>query len=297
MTFEKRLLLIVNPVAGRKGIQKMIPQIIRIFMDAGYLVTTMVTSEKDEGKDFARKYGSEYDLIVAAGGDGTLNEVVSGLAEGQISVPLGYIPCGSTNVFAEAHGLSADILTAAKDIVHGEVHEVDIGRFGEQIFAGSATFGAFTWMAYTTDQDLKNYLGVGAYVLDGAFDLSKLRPWHIKLTVNGVPHEDDYIFGAISNANSLAGILQYPSGLVDMNDGAFEVLLIKMPRDLAAWQKLLHSIRFRDYSECPLIEISQAQNVWIGNPKGLIWALDGESSGELKTASVSVLRSFIKLKA
>ena len=297
MSSEKRLLLIVNPVAGRKGIQKMIPQVVRVFMDADYIVTTMVTSKKGEAENFAQKYGSEHDLIVAAGGDGTLKEVVSGLAAEKLSLPLGYIPCGSTNVFAAAHGIPTDILTAAKAIAHGELHEVDIGRFGEQFFAGSATFGAFTWMAYSTDQELKNYLGVGAYVLDGAFDLTKLRPWHVKITVNGVPHEDDYIFGAISNTKSLAGILEYPTGLVDLNDGSFEVLLIKMPRDLTDWQKLLHSIRFRDYGECPLIEITQAQNIWVDNPEGLIWALDGENSGETKTAAVSVLHSFLKLKA
>lgn len=297
MKLEKRLLLIANPVAGRKALQKMLPQIIRIFMDAGYLVTAMVTSERGEAKYLAQTYGSEYDLLVAAGGDGTLNEVVCGLADGEISVPLGYIPCGSTNVFAEAHGISADILTAAKAIAHGELREVDVGRFGEQVFAGSATFGAFTWMAYTTDQELKNYLGMGAYVLDGAFDLSKLRPWHVELIINGIHHEDDYIFGAISNTQTLAGVLQYPTGLVDLNDGAFEVLLIKTPRDLADWQKLLRSIRLRDYEDCPLIEISRAQSVRIDNPEGLIWALDGESSGELKTVSVSVLHSFLKLRA
>ncbi len=275
----------------------MIPQIVRIFMDAGYLVTTMVTAEKGEAEIFAKTHAREHELVVAAGGDGTLNEVVSGLVAGKLSIPLGYIPCGSTNVFAEAHGLPTDMLAAARAIAYGTVREVDIGRFGEQVFAGSATFGAFTWMAYTTDQELKNYLGMGAYVLDGAFDLSRLRPWHVKLTLDGVPHEGDYLFGAISNTRSLAGILQYPADLVDLNDGKLEVFLIKMPRDLTDWQKLLHSIRFKDYSDCPLIEIRQAQEFRVDNPEGLIWSLDGVNSGELKAASVTVLHSALSLKA
>lgn len=106
---------------------------------------------------------------------------------------------------------------------------------------------------------------------------------------------EDLLFAIEEKAEYV--ILEYPIGLVDLNDGSFEVLLIKMPRDLTDWQKLLHSIRFRDYGECPLIEITQAQNIWVDNPEGLIWALDGENSGETKTAAVSVLHSFLKLKA
>ena len=266
-------------------------------MDSGYLVTTMVTSKKGEAEYFAGTHAGEHELIVAAGGDGTLNEVVSGLVSEKLSIPLGYIPCGSTNVFAEAHLIPTDMLAAAKAIACGTTREMDIGRFGEQVFAGCATFGAFTWMAYTTDQELKNHLGLGAYVLDGAFDLSRLRPWHVKFTIDGIHCKNDYLFGAISNTRSLTGILQYPADLVDLNDGKMEVLLIKMPRDLIDWQMLLHSIRSKDYSDCPLIEITQAQNIRIDNPKGLIWSLDGENSGSLETASVSILHSALSLKS
>lgn len=293
----KKLLLILNPVAGRKGIQKVVPQIVRIFMNAGYLVTTMVTAEKGEAGSFVRQFGGDHELIVAAGGDGTLNEVVSGLLAEKLTVPVGYIPCGSTNVFAEAHGISSDMLAAAGAIAQGGLREVDLGSFGEQLFASTATFGAFTWMAYTTDQELKNHLGFGAYVLDGAHDLSRLKPWHVRITMNGERFEDDYIFGAISNTPSLAGVLQYPQGLVDMEDGRLEVLLIRSPQSMTDWQKLLRSIRLRDYDASPLIEIGQAESILVENPEGLIWALDGESSGEFQTAQISVLNRALKLKA
>ena len=292
---EKKLLLIVNPVAGKKGIQRMIPQIVRIFMDAGYLVTLMVTSERGEAEQFAKKYGREHDLLVAAGGDGTLNEVVSGTAADAFSVPVGYIPCGSTNVFAQAHGISSDMRAAAEAAANGTVRKIDLGRFGERIFAGSASFGAFTWMAYTTDQELKNYLGFGAYVLDGAHDASKLRPWHVGLSVDGAGYEDDFIFGAISNTPSLAGVLHYPKGLVAVDDGVLEFLLIRSPRNMADLQMLLHSIRTREYSACPLIEIGQGREIIVENPEGLVWALDGESSGTFQTARVSVLHQFLQL--
>ena len=293
---EKKCLLIVNPVAGRKSIQKNIPQIIRIFMDAGYLVTTMVTAVKGEAEALTREYAPSHDLIVAAGGDGTLNEVVDGLLHAGITVPVGYIPCGSTNEFATAQQLPTDSLAAARAIANGGVRSLDLGKFGNQIFCGSAIFGAFSWMGYTTEQDLKNKLGMGAYVLEGAFDPSMLKPWHMKVTVNGVPHEDEYIFGAISNAESLAGILRYPEGYVSLNDGLLEVLLIRMPTNFTEWQQVLHSIYSRELNTCPLIELAQANSVWVDNPDGLFWSLDGESSGAFRTAHVSALPGALKLK-
>ena len=293
---EKKCLLIVNPVAGRKSIQKNIPQIVRIFMDAGYLVTTTVTAAKGEAEMLAREYAASHDLIVAAGGDGTLNEVVVGLAHAGITVPVGYIPCGSTNEFATVQQLPTDSLAAARAIANGGVRSLDLGMFGDHVFCGSAIFGAFSWMAYTTDQELKNRLGMGAYVLDGAFDPSMLKPWHMKITIGGVPHEDEYIFGAISNAESLAGILHYPEGFVVLDDGLLEVLLIRMPKNFTEWQQVLHSIYARQIDACPLIELAQANSVWVDNPDGLLWSLDGESSGAFRTAHVSVLPGALKLK-
>lgn len=293
---EKQLLLIVNPVAGRKTIQKYIPQIVRIFMDAGYLVTTMVTAAKGEAEILAREYAPSHELIVAAGGDGTLSEVIDGMLDSGCSVPVGYIPCGSTNEFAVAQQLPTDILTAARHIVDSGIRTLDLGRFGERVFCGSAIFGAFSWMGYTTDQELKNRLGIGAYVLDGAMDPSMLKPWHMKVTVNGVPREDEYIFGAVSNAESLAGILRFPSGLVSLNDGLLEVLLIRMPQNLLEWQQVIHSVHTREFDACPLIEIAQADNIWVDNPDGLLWSLDGESSGEFRAACVSALPGALQLK-
>ena len=293
---EKRALLIINPVAGRKLVQKQIHQIVRIFMDAGYLVTTMVTSSRGEASEMVRMNGTHHNLIVCAGGDGTLNEVISGLAAENIRVPLGYIPCGSTNEFAEAHGLATDLVTAASNIASNPIVACDIGRFGDRVFASAALFGAFSWMSYTTDQELKNRLGMGAYVLDGVHDLSRLRPYHVTVTTNGVPHEGEYLFGAVSNAPSLAGILQYPNSLVKLDDGLLEVLLIRMPRNLTDWQQLLRSIHLREYQACPLIEIQQAADIWIDNPPDLEWSLDGERSGPFRTAHISPMTGFLQLK-
>ncbi|MBR1457552.1 MAG: YegS/Rv2252/BmrU family lipid kinase, partial [Oscillospiraceae bacterium] len=203
----RRALLIINPVSGKKMILRYIPQVIRIFMDAGYLVTTMVTARRGEATAFARGLGRDYDLICCTGGDGTLNETITGLVAGDLQVPLAYIPCGSTNDFALSRGLSTDIPTAAEQAARGKPTRYDIGRFGDQVFSYVAAFGAFSWLSYTTDQNLKNVLGHTAYILDGIKDLSKIKPLHVKLTVDGSVYEDDYLFGAVCNSTSIAGTL------------------------------------------------------------------------------------------
>lgn len=148
---NKSALLIINPVSGKKQVLKYIPNIIRSLMEGGYAVTVMVTGSRGEATEFAREYGAKYDLVCCTGGDGTLNETLSGLAMADIHVPLGYIPCGSTNDFAMSHNLALDIPTAAENIASGRRTVYDIGKFGSEYFSYVAAFGAFSWLAYTTD--------------------------------------------------------------------------------------------------------------------------------------------------
>ena len=292
---EKKCLLIVNPVAGRKSIQKNIPQIVRLFMDAGYLVTTTVTAAKGEAEMLAREYAASHDLIVAAGGDGTLNEVVVGLAHAGITVPVGYIPCGSTNEFATAQQLPTDSLAAARAIANGGVRSLDLGKFGDHVFCGSAVFGAFSWMAYTTDQELKNLLGMGAYVLDGMRDLSRLKPIHMKFEVDGQTLEDDYLLGAVSNADSLGGYLDLSEQGVDFADGLLELILVKAPRNLMELDQLVRCAAANDFSG-PMLTLRHIKEIVAYNPPELQWSLDGESSGCLETAHICVLPSFLELQ-
>lgn len=292
--FSKSALLIINPVSGKKTIYKQLPRLIRAFMDYGYRVTTMVTGGHGDAEEFAMRFGAEYQLICCAGGDGTLNQTLSGIAKAGLDIPLGYIPCGSTNDFATAHRLSSDIMQAAESILCGSCCSYDIGRFGDRYFSYVAAFGAFSWLSYTTDQNLKNLLGHTAYILDGIKDLPKIKPWHVKLTADGKLHEDDYIFGAICNSTSIAGTIELPSSMVDTCDGVFEVLLIKVPKTIAEFELILRSLIMQDYS-CPNIEFFHARDIVIDNPPALEWALDGEESGPFTHARVSVMPGFLKL--
>ena len=292
---HKQALLIFNPVAGRKTFLRQFPQVIHSFMDAGYLVTTMVTSARGEAAELAARCADGYDLVVCAGGDGTLNEVISGLAARGCSIPVGYIPCGSTNDFAAARGLPTEIIPATRAILNGPIRSYDIGRFSDRYFSYVALFGAFSWMAYTTDQDLKNRIGYTAYLLDAAKDLNKNQPHHVKIITDGVIHEDDYVFGAVSNAKRLAGIIDLPESMVDTNDGRFEVFLVKAPKSILKWDTVLHSLVLRDFSN-PLFELTQAEDIWIENEPGLDWSLDGERAAEMERIHIVPKHGFLKLK-
>ena len=293
--FTRRALLIINPVSGKKTVLRYVPQIIRCFMDEGYLVTTAVTARRGEATEFAAKLGRDFDLVCCTGGDGTLNETISGLADAGIQVPLGYIPCGSTNDFALSRGLSDDIMTAAKAAASGSVTRYDIGRFGSRYFSYVAAFGAFSWLSYTTDQNLKNVLGHTAYILDGIKDLSKIKPLHLRLTADGTVYEDDFIFGAVCNSTSVAGTLELPRELVDTCDGLFELLLIRMPKTILDLELIVRSLLTQDYDN-PFLVMTHVRHVQVENAPGLEWALDGESSGPFEQAHICPIPGFLLLK-
>lgn len=291
----KAALLIINPVSGKKMILRHVTEVVQILTEAGYAVTVMVTSKNGDAAEFAENYAADFDLVVCTGGDGTLNETLTGLARGNISMPLGYIPCGSTNDFGAAHNLSGDIIEAAKNIASGRVTAYDIGRFGEQYFSYVAAFGAFSWLSYTTDQNLKNILGRTAYVLDGIKDLSRIKPVHLKITADGVLHEDDYIFGAVCNSLSVAGIIELSDKIVDMQDGVFEVLLIRNPRSLAELEAIVRGLVNQDYT-CENLEFFHAVRISVDNPAGINWTLDGECADSVEHVEIRPIKKFLKLQ-
>lgn len=295
LNMDKKALLIINPVSGKKLVLKHIPYIIRRLMDSGYLVTTCITSRRGEATELAAALGREYDLVCCTGGDGTLNETLSGLAREDIRVPIGYIPCGSTNDFAASHALATDIVKAADNMASGTRRLYDIGRFDQAYFSYVTAFGAFSWLSYTTDQNLKNKLGHTAYIIDGIKDAYKVRPIHMRISAGGKVYEDDYIFGAVCNSTSIAGTIELPKEVVDPSDGIFEVLLIKMPKTIADLDMIIRSIYNQDYV-CPLVDFFQTTRLSIDNEPGLEWSLDGECIVPEDHFEVSVIPKFLDLQ-
>ena len=291
---DKRALLIINPVSGRRFILRFVVKIIRRLMDEGYLVTTAITGAHGDATAFAREFGP-FDLVVCAGGDGTLHETVGGLLQAGKSVPVGYIPCGSTNDFAVTHGIPALIPEAIERVAVGSVRRYDVGRFGDLHFLNTAAFGAFSWMAYTTDQTRKNVLGLTAYVLDAAKELPRLKPRFMRLDIDGTVYEDDYLVGAVCNCTSVLGIVELPEGFVDTCDGMLEVFLIKFPHTLPELESIVRSLVFGTFSS-PMITLTQGKRIEISCDEPCIWALDGESSGEITKAAISAVPGFLQMK-
>lgn len=285
---RKNLLLVINPVSGKKYALRYLTDIIRIFTEYGFAVTVFPTGKTGEAVEYVRMYAVEFDIVVCVGGDGTLNETVCGLVQSGTNTPLGYIPAGSTNDFAACHGISSDILMAAKSITSGSIKEIDLGDFGGHNFAYVAAFGMFSWLSYTTPQGLKNVLGHSAYILDAVKDLPKLKSERLKFNVGDVSYEGDYIFGAVCNSTSIAGTITLPSDIVDTGDGKFEVLLVHKPHSISDFQSLLTGIFTHDYSS-PFLDFFQTYSLEIEAPEGLEWALDGEryvSEGHIKVLNL-----------
>ena len=271
----KKMLLIINPVSGRKTAARHIAEIVSIFNEAGWAVTLFITKSCGDAEKYTYLHADKFNAVVCIGGDGTLNEVVCGLISNSADIPLGYIPAGSTNVFAECHNISSDIPTAAKSIVSGHIKEIDIGALGEKYFSFIASFGLFSRLSYTTPQSMKNILGHSAYLLDAVKDLPKLKSERIKFIADDCTHEGSYIFGAICNTNTVAGTFTFPTELVDTGDGKFEVLLVHKPHNFLDFQAQVNGVFTHDYSS-PYIDFFQTDSLIIDAPDSLEWAIDGE---------------------
>ena len=272
----KKILLIINPNSGMKRANKYLTDIIVLFSNYGYITDVRPTMKRTDAYEYAKNLSSDYDLVVCIGGDGTFNETVGGMVDSGCTVPIGYIPAGSTNDFGNGLGLSKRILQAAEDIMTGTVRKLDIGRFNDRYFSYTASFGVFTKVSYTTSQNIKNALGHLAYVLESIKELSSIRSEHIKLMINGEVVEDDYIFGAICNSTSLGGVLTLSPDVVDLSDGLFEILMIRMPENIVELNEIILALNTKNYSSTDMIFFKSAAEAKIETDKTVSWTLDGE---------------------
>ena len=274
----KTLHLVINPNAGTRQGRRFLPEMASVFNRAGYLCGVYVTEKRGDAAAFVRDHAGEADLVVACGGDGTLNEVISGLQAGGHQTPLGYVPCGSTNDFANGLGLPAAPLLACEAIVAGSPRTLDAGLFGaDRYFSYTASFGAFTSVSWSTPQNVKNLLGRVAYILEGIRSLADIRPIHMKIAADGRTLEGDFIFGAVCNSTSLGGVLKLESGEVHMNDGLFEALLVPFPQDLLALNRILSALGARRHDD-PSLRFLRASEFVFDGPPDLTWTLDGEAA-------------------
>ncbi len=283
----------MNPCAGTKKANKYLTDILVLFGKHGYSSTVYLTEAAGDAKEFAKQTAKNFDLIVAIGGDGTFNEVVSGVLKSGADVEIGYIPAGSTNDFANSLKLPKNILKAAEDIMDGTARQIDIGSFNGRNFSYVASFGAFTEIAYKTPQNLKNSLGYLAYALEGVKDIANLKSHHLRFVADDTVIEDDFIFGAICNSTSVGGVINLDPKLVDLSDGLFELLLIRLPKDLFELNEIVIALGSKKY-KTKMITFTSAKNITIETEENINWTLDGEFAYGEEIIQVENLNKAIK---
>lgn len=274
-----RMLLIVNPVAGTRRARGALMDIAEVFSRGDVDLTVKVTGKRGDATSYAASArAEEYDRVICVGGDGTLNETASGLIEGGQGIPLGYIPLGSTNDFGTTMGLSRDPVIAAKTAMTEEPWLLDMGQFGEdRRFAYIASFGVFTELSYSVPQLSKNILGRFAYFPDGIRQLLEMKTYHLSVTADGEEHEGDYIFGAIMNTRSIAGILKLDEDKVDLSDGLFEVALVRAMKNPADLNRFVSSLISGEFDP-RVIEFFHAAQIRVRAKESITWTLDGEEA-------------------
>lgn len=291
--YNTKLLFIVNLTAGQKRIHKKLPDVLQIFCKNGYLPTVMTTLYQGHARELAARYAAGYDVIVCAGGDGTLSETIQGLMDIHADKPLGYIPCGTTNDLAATLGLAKEADRAAEDIVTGTPTMIDIGLFNGKAFAYTASFGAFTRASYATPQTLKNTLGHLAYILEGIKDLTNIQPIHAHVKTEDGEMDGKYVFGSISNSTSLGGVLTLDKNMVSLNDGKFELVLMDSPENAYELSQLLINLTQRKFE--PPIHLISAGNIEITTDEPLDWTLDGEYVKGGTEFSIQNLHNAVKI--
>lgn len=275
----KDMAVIVNLYSGKGIARRGISDMLDVFCAAGYLPRVHVTQSTEDAKRMAYELGKETRLLVAVGGDGTLNNVVSGTALLSHRPLLGYIPAGSTNDFARSLELPSDVREAAQTVMFGVSRKLDMGRFNDdEYFMYVAGFGAFTEVSYRTPQDKKNILGHQAYLLEAVKSLASIKAIHMRVEWEEGSVEGDFIFGMVSSTTSVGGLRGIVPRDVSLSDGLFEVLLIRMPKAPADLPNIVSYLFFKEEENEYVIRFKTGKVRFVSEEE-TAWTLDGEFGG------------------
>ena len=281
----KKLLFVVNGHSGKGQIKNKLLDIIDIMIKEGYHVQVHTTQEREDATKVVREQAKYYDLVVCSGGDGTLDEAVTGMMQSEVRTPLGSIPAGSTNDFANSLEIPKDMIQAAKTAVSGVPFSCDVGEFNGDYFIYVAAFGIFTDVSYATSQELKNALGHVAYILEGAKRLHTIKSYHMRVEYDGNEIEGDFLLGMITNSTSVGGFKNMTGKDVKLDDGMFEVTLIHKPKNIIELNTIIASLtNLKD--ETDLIDSFRADSVKFYSEEEIPWTLDGEFGGDHKEVQI-----------
>ena len=286
----KKILFVYNAKSGKGQIGKYLSEIVDIFTKAGYMTVVYPTQKRDDAKEIISKIGYNFDRIVCSGGDGTLNEAISGLMHSdwykEKRVPLGYIPAGSTNDFATSIQLPKNMVSAAKIAVNGRIKKIDMGEFNEKNFVYVACFGAFSEISYSTSQEIKNILGHQAYILEAVkrFVPNITTTYKLKMHVNGKKLEGEFIYGMISNSNSVGGFKGLAGKDIGLDDGLYEVTLVKPPKTAFDLQEIVAALLMNKKSR--LVYKFKTSKLDVFSEERIDWVVDGEFAGSVNRARI-----------
>lgn len=290
-----KLLFVYNPRAGKERIKYRLAGILDVFAANGYEITAAPTRAQGDAQLSAERISDDYDLLVVSGGDGTLDEVVTGLMNSGKSVPIGYIPAGSTNDFGRSLKLPKSMVRSAEIAVKGNDFACDIGAFNDNYFVYVAAFGMFTDVTYTTPQKEKNKLGYAAYLLESVKRLSDIKTYSMRVSFDGGSYEGEFLAGLVSNSNSVGGIKSLTGPHVSLDDGLFEVLLIRVPPSLKVLRETLAAVLDRRLDSDYAISFTAAK-VDFEFTSDVSWTLDGEYGGTVNTAEVRAIPEAIRIR-
>ena len=283
--FRKTMLLIFNPKAGTKKFSTSLFDVINKFTAAGFLVTAYPTQAPGDVNRVILELAENYDYVVCSGGDGTIGEAIDALLSFEKRPFLGIIPSGTVNDFAMSLGIPKNILEAADIIVSGTPRPIDIGQFGDKHFTYVSAFGLFTDVSYATPQSRKNKLGNIAYLLEGAKRLGAIQPYHCTFTIDDEEISGDFVLGIVANSQSVGG-MKLPEDIgAQMNDGMFEVVLLRMPKNIITLNKIINSLLNQETISDSMI-VRKAHKVTVTSAEPIAWTRDGEYGGECCTVVI-----------
>ncbi len=297
MENKRRMLLLVNPHAGKKQAQNSLCDIVDQLNRAGWRVEVHITQSRGDACEQAKRAEGHFDRVTAVGGDGTLNELISGVAGWNTRPDVGYIPMGTTNDFAASLGFPKEPKAAAQIAAEGTPFICDIGRFEDRYFAYIAAFGMFTDVAYLTDQQAKNIFGRLAYLVQGALELGSNQGTKMKVVTEDQVIEGDFIFGAVTNSHSIGGFKGLLTGEIYLDDGWLELLLIRRPKNAAELSELVSSLLSQQFSSKSGVYYAKVKSVSFYANQPVSWTLDGEDGGEHTQATIECMPAAISFAA
>ena len=289
-----KLLFVFNPRSGKGLIREHLVDIVDVMVKAGYEVTIYTTQAQGDAIKKIKEEAKNYDRVVCSGGDGTLDEVVTGMQQSEVNVPIGYIPAGGTNDFANSLGIPKDMVEAARVAVGDKPFPCDVGYFNGDTFVYVAAFGIFTEVSYKTPQQLKNVLGHAAYILEGAKQLHDIPSFTMQVEHDGEVFQDKFIFGMVTNSISVGGFKGMTGDDVKLDDGVFEVTLIKSPRNPIELNRILASLT-NLIDDTDLIYTFKTNDLHIISKDKVAWTLDGEFGGEHDDLTIKNLNKQITI--